>query len=344
MGSSVRHLFAFGVAGNRAEVKKFQLMKKTLLALLLLVTPAFAQDIQVSDMRSDMGLMEDFGPTGAVFLPDGKLFICDRRYTVFHIFDLDGRRYRFLEHPQKMGEANFSGLCHWKDNRYFVTGSHYHFKNSTRFVENRSVMNQMILQGEQLDPESGKENYRPDTALRSTGFYGESVDSPGEITGMAFDVKHNRIFFSMDKCLAKDGTVVLLEGKLDKFLAKAPDFELKFLKSDLKPGYDPNTGTQYQLNDLAYVPDKGLVLLLSAETDESKRFGYNQLWFMKGGFGPARLVHKDLAPGNRGAGLAIRPSPVKDQYECAIVCDNNMEDSRIPSRILYLKALRFPGR
>lgn len=323
-------------------------MRKTLCALWLTLAGlsglAWSEEIKASDMRGDMGLLEDFGPTGAAWLPDGKVFVCDRRYTVFHIFDVDGRRYRFLDHPQKMGEANFSGLCHWKDNRFFVTGSHYHIKNNPRFVENRSVMHQIILQPEQLDPESGKENYRPDTALRASGFYGESVETPGEITGMAFDVKQNRVFFGFDKCLAKDGTVVLLEGPLDKFLAKAPDFSLKFLKSDLKPAVDANTSTQYQLSDLAYVPGKGLVLLLSADTNEAKQFGYNQLWFMKGGFGPAKLVLKDIAPGNRGSGLAVRPSAVKDEFEAVVVCDNNMEDSRIPSRLLVIKGLRLPMR
>ena len=323
-------------------------MRKLLFGLLLMVTAwpgvGQAEEIKASDMRGDMGLLEDFGPTGAVWMKDGKVLVCDRRYTVFHIFDTDGRRYRFLDHPQKLGEANFSGMCHWKDNRYFVTGSHWHFKNSTRYVENRSIMHQIILQTEQIDPESGKENYRPDTALRASGFYGESVETPGEITGIAMDVKHNRVFFGMDKCLAKDGTVVLLEGPLDKFLAKAPDFELKFLKSDLKPSIDANTNTQYQLNDLAYVPDKGLVLLFSAETNESKQFGYNQVWFMRGGFGPAKLVLKDIAPGNRGAGIAVRNGAAKDEYEAVIVCDNNMEDSKIPSRVLYLPKLRLPMR
>lgn len=324
-------------------------MRKTLLSLILLVgtcSPwAMAEEpkMTVGDMRGDMGLLEDFGPTGAVWVDNNRVLVCDRRYTVFHVFDLEGRRFRFLEHPQKTGEVNFSAMCHWKDNRYFVTGSHYHFKNSTRHVEARSLIHQIVLQPEQIDPESGKDNYHPDTALRATGFYGESTDTFGEITGMAFDPKHNRIFFGLDKCLAKDGTVVLLEGPLDKFLARSADFELKFLKSDLKPGIDPTTSTAYQLSDLAYVPDKGLVLLFNSETNESKSFGANQIWFMKGGFGPAKLVQKDLAVGNRGSGLAIRPSG-KEEYEAAMVCDNNMEDSRIPSRLVHLTGLRLPMR
>ena len=323
-------------------------MRRMLLGLLLMAAtlPGIgqAQEIKTSDMRGDMGLMEDFGPTGACWLSDGKVLVCDRRYTVFHIFDTDGRRYRFLDDPQKLGEANFSAICHWKDNRYFVTGSHYQFKNNTRYVESRSVIQEISLQNEQIDPESGKDNYHPDTALRASGFYGESVDTPGEITGMAMDPKHNRIFFGMDKCLAKDGTVVLLEGPLDKFLARSRDFELKFLKSGLKPAIDANTNNPYQLSDLAYVPDQGLVLLFSAETNESKQFGYNQVWFMKGGFGPAKPVLKDIAPGNRGSGIALRPGAKKGEYEAVVVCDNNMEDSRIPSRIIYIPSLHLPMR
>lgn len=324
-------------------------MRKTLLSLLVLAAlpwmgVAEELNVKASDMRGDMGLMEDFGPTGAAFLPDGKVLVCDRRYQVFHIFDTDGRRFRFLDYPQKVGEANFSGMGWWKDNRYFVTGSHYHIKNNTRFVENRSVMSQIILLNEQLDAESGKENYHPDTALRATGFYGESAENPGEITGIAMDPKHNRIFFGFDKCLAKDGTVVLFEGPLDKFLARSTDFDLKFVKTDLKPGMDPATNTQYDLTDLAYVPDKGLVLLFSSEGNEGKQFGSNQLWFLKAGFGPAKLVLKDLSPGNRGSGLAIRESSKPEEYEAAIVCDNAMEDSRIPSRMLYLRGIRLPVR
>ncbi|MFN8612343.1 MAG: hypothetical protein U0931_32655 [Vulcanimicrobiota bacterium] len=323
-------------------------MRKTLVGLLLLAVLPWACtaeefSVKASDMRGDMGLMEDFGPTGAVFLPDGKVLVSDRAYTVFHIFDTEGRRFRFLDHPQKMGEANFSGLCWWKDNRYFVTGSHYHIKNNTRFVENRSIMHQIILQSEQLDPESGKENYHPDTALRSSGFYGESCENPGEISGLAMDPKHNRVFFSFDKCLAKDGTVVLFEGQLDKFLARSNDFDLKFIKTDLKPGVDPATGTQYDLTDIAYVPEKGLVMLLSAVGNEGKQFGSNQIWFMKAGFGPAKLVHKDLCPGNHGSGMAIRATK-GDEYEAAIVCDNAMDETRIPSRMLYLRGLRLPMR
>jgi len=197
-----------------------------------------------------------------------------------------------------------------------------------------------------LGEESAKENYRPDRALRSCGFYGESTDVNGEITGMAIDAKHNRVFFAFDKCLAKDGTVVLFEGAWDKFLARSDAFELKFVKTDLKPQVDPNTNTAYQLSDIAYIPDKGLALLLCSESNESKSFGFNQLWFMKGGFGPAKLVEKDLALGNRATGLAIRSGAgaAKDTYDTVLVCDNNMEDSRIPARLVFLKGLRLPQR
>ncbi len=314
-----------------------------LLAGLLGAAPAEEFSQKVYDMRGDMGLLEDFGPTGACWIND-LVFLCDRRYTVFHLFDVQGRRFQFLEHPQKLGEANFSALCHYKDDEYFVSGSHYHVKNHPRFVENRSVMHKVLLQRDRINPQSGKENYRPDRALRASGYYGESTSTTGEITGIAMDPKHNRLFVAMDKTLSPDGSVVLLEGALDKFLARSEDLELKFVTTGLKPTVDSITNTPYDLQDIAYLPDRGLVLLLSAQANEGKTFGHNQLWFMRGGNTPAKLVQKDLASGNRGTGLAIRPSKTKDEYEAAIVCDNNMEDSRIPSRLVHLRGLRLPMR
>lgn len=316
-------------------------------ALLCLATwagPLLAEDFSLKtyDMRGDMGLLDDFGPTGAAWLEGNRVLVCDRRYNVFHIFDLEGRRYQFLDYPHRMSDAHFNGLTPWKANHFFVTGSHYHPKNNTRIVESRSEMREIILAGERLDPASDKTNYRPDRALRASYYYGESTELAGEITGIAFDPKNNRMFLGFGQVIARDGNIVLLEGKLDQFLARSNDFELKFLKADLKPPSDPLVEAPYDLSDIAYVPGKGLLLLLSCKDKEGKRFGSNQLWFLKGGFGPARLVQKDLAPGNRGAGLAVRPTQVKDEYEAVIVCDNNMEDTRIPSRLLHIRGLRLP--
>jgi len=326
------------------------IVRKTLFALLFCATSllgsAAAEEFSVQsfDMRGDMGLLDDFGPTGASWAEGNRILVCDRRYNVFHLFDLEGRRYRFMDYPHRMSDAHFNGLCHWKDNQFFVTGSHYHPNNNTRIVESRSEMREIRLVGEQIDPASDKQNYRPDRALRASYYYGESTELNGEITGIAFDTRNNRVFLGISQCVARDGNVVLLEGKLDQFLARSNDFELKFLNANLKPEMDPNLKVQYSLSDLAYLPGKGLVLLFSARSEDGKSFGANQIWFMKGGFGPAKLVKKDLAIGNRGSGIALRPSSTKDEYEAAIVCDNNMEDTKIPSRLLLLKGLRFPMR
>jgi hypothetical protein len=323
-------------------------MRRTLVALLVLLAPCVAGTeeftLSATDMRGDTGLLEDFGPTGACWVGKNQLLVSDRRYTMLHLFDTEGRRFRYMEYPQKLGDANFNALCHWKADSYFVAGSHFHVKNHPRYVESRSVVLKFNLVGEQLVADPARVNYRPDQALRSSGFYGESSEQNGEITGLAFDAKHNRVFLSLSRCLAADGSVVVLEGKLDAFLARQPELELKPLKTGLKPGIDPRTGSEYNLTDLAYVPDKGLVLLLSSETNEGRNFGANQLWYLRGGFGPAHLLHKDLAAGNRGTALAVRPGPGRDEYEAVIVCDNNMEDSRIPSRMLHLRGLKLPTR
>lgn len=322
----------------------FQIMRTLLLSLLLLAPPAFCQTpaAQVSDMRGDTGLLQDFGPTGAAWLDGDHLLVCDRRYNVFHIFDTNGRRYRLMDFEKKQGDANYDALCHWKGDQFFVAGSHYHTKNHPRYVENRSVIHRITVHGEELGPDSGKENYRPDVALRSSGFYGESSEQNGEVTGIAFDTRHNRFFLSMDRCLNHDGTVVVLEGRLDDFLARKADMKLKPLPTGIKPATDPATGTPYGVTDLAYVPNKGLLLLLSpSPREEGARFGTNQIWYLRGGFGPAKSLMQDVAPGNHATGLAIRPANNKDEYEAALVCDNAMEDTHVPSRLVILRGMKL---
>lgn len=318
-------------------------MKFRFLLFLLLTAWACAQPgVQIFDMRGDEGVLEDFGPRGAVFTPQGQILVCDRRYPVFHLFDLQGRRFRLLNHPQSVPEVNYNGLCSLKENQFLAMGSHWHEKNNTRYVSDRSWLHLMELSGEQFTPESGKVNLTPDRALRATGYFGESVKQPMEMTGIAADPKHNRIFICGSRNLSPQGDVLVFEGKLDLFLAQSKEFKLDLMKTSLKPEVEPSLGVPFFVSDMQYVPDKGLVLLLTSGTNDNRQFGSSQLWYMRGGFGPAKLLKKELAPGNRATGLAIRPINDKGDYQVVLVCDNNMEDSRIPSRMVVLPSIRFP--
>lgn len=330
------------MAGMFTRISSF-----VLLLALAFTAPVVAEDFAVKsyDMRGDMGVLQDFGPRGVCWMPDGQLLVADRRYTVFHIFDTQGRRFLYMSHPDsKQPEAYYNGMCVMPDGKYLVAGSHYHVKNNPRYVTAHSVIHLMKIEGEAFSADSGKVNYSPDTALRKTGYYGDSADQHLEISGIAVDAPGNRVFLACTHPMMPDGTFTIFEGKLDKFQLRSDDFQLEVVKTGLVPPIDTNLMTPYLLSDITYVPNKGLVLLLASQSSTESTFGDNQIYFMKGGFGPAKLVQKDLAKGNRATGIAVRPGKVEDEYEAAIVCDNKMEDTKVPSRLLMLQGLRFPQR
>ena len=309
--------------------------------LLLLLGTLAARAQQPVEFRSDEGVMQDFRPTGVVWLAPDRLMVCDKRWNDFHTFDLTGRRYKLLSFPVRSRPlAQFSCLTPLDESTWFVAGSHYHEKNHVRFVSARSVVFRMWLDGEELHRDSAADDYEPDRALRATGNFGESTKTPLEMSGMAVDVKQKRIFFGVSQPLSSAGNILVYEGNLDRFLARDKNFELKELKTDLKPEVDPVCHGNYFLADMAYVPGEGLLLLLGSQGPDLRTFGTSQLWMLRGAFAPARLVLKDLAPGNRAGGLAVRH--IKDRnYDIAITFDNDPGETLIPSRLLVLPGVKL---
>lgn len=304
-----------------------------------------AHILKSSDMRGDMGVLEDFGPRGTCWLPDGRLFVADWRYTVFHIFDTDGRRFAFLQHPEpQVPEAHYDSMCSLGNNTFLAVGNHYHVNNNPRYLGSRSVVHKMVLEGEKFAPLSGKENYSPDTALRATGLYGDSAENRLEITGTAADVKKNRIYFGCSQPLQPDGTVLILSGRLDKLLTKQDDMKLEIVKTGLKPGKEPALNADFFVSDLQYVGEKGLAILLTSQNKDEKLFGSNQIWFLAAGSDHASLVAKELAPGNRATALALRYENKSKDFTAALLCDNNCEETKVPSRTIIVEHLQLPVR
>lgn len=305
------------------------------LFLMLGLALARAQNGPV-DLRSDEGVMMDFRPTGVVWLAPDRLMVCDKRWNDFHIFDLTGRRFKLLSFPVRSRPlAWFNCLTPLDENNFLVAGNHYHEKNRVRFVSARSVVFRMWLEGEELSRNAAEDDYEPDRALRATGNFGESTKTPLELSGMAVDTKQKRIFFGCSQPLSSAGTMLVYEGNLDRFLARDKNFELKELKTDLKPEMDPTTRTPYFLADMAYIPGEGLLLLLGSESPDQRTFGSSQLWMLRGAFPPAKPILKDIAPGNRAGGLAVRH--IKERsYDIAITFDNDPDNTRVPSRLLVL--------
>lgn len=316
-------------------------MIRKLFLVFLLAVLAQAEPPAPVDMRSDEGVMMDFRPTGAVWLGPDRLLVCDKVWNDFHIFDLSGRRYKLLSFPVRARPiAEFNCLTPLDETNYLVAGSHYHEKNRVRYVSARSVVFRMWLEGEELSRNSAEDDYEPDRALRATGNFGESTKSPLELTGMGVDLKQKRIFFGVSHPLSSRDTILVYEGNLDRFLARDKNLELKEIKTDLKPELNPTTGTPYYLADMAYVQGEGLLLLLTSQGADGKTFGGSQLWMLRGAFPPPKLIMKDIAPGNRAAGLAVRH--IKDrQYDIAITFDNDPGLTLVPSRLLVLPGVKL---
>jgi hypothetical protein len=322
---------------------KLRILAAGLALLSLLVLQALAAEPQISDMRADSGVLEEFRPCGAAFCDKDKVLVVDQAYDDFHIFTLDGRRWRLIPWPGTGKFFYHSALAPLgpEPNTYLMAGSHWHEKNNPRYVYARSYIQKVVLQGENVDAESLKTNLSPDRQLRETGFYGQSVQSPGELTGLAVDLKQKRLFIAWSRVLEPDGTVVLEEAPLEPFLrGDKKGWSFKEVKDKLVPETDPTLGLPYRVSDLAYVPGQGLLVLMCADSPDGKRFGANQIWILRGGFGPARLLMKDLLPGNRAEGLAVRDDG-KGLYTLAITCNNNMAETGIPSRLAVFSGVKL---
>lgn len=311
----------------------------TLLALVQAAALAVETDTP-QDLRGDEGLLKDIRPTGAVFLAPDRILVSDARYNQFHVFDPTGRRYVRLDYPTNIPMPWYNGLAQLDDSSFLAMGSHYHEKNVTRFLTNRGVLHRYQLQGDSFTPDSGEVNYDPDTALRKTGHFGQTVQDPLEIGGLAVDPKQKRLFLGLSRPLGPDGTVTIYEARLPEVMARKRDLEFKDVKSKLVPPVEPALGEKFFLSDLAYVPGKGLLVLMASQSADGKRFGSNQLWFLRGGFGPAKMLAQEIAPGNRATGLAVREE-AKGLYTLALVCDNDAEVTGIPSRILMMKGFKL---
>lgn len=319
-------------------------------ALSCAILVLFCSTVQAEktfDMRGDEGVMMDFKPTGVEWFSDKLLFVVDEQWNAFHIFDLEGRRFRFVEFPKVKSPAFYAGVDTLEENEFFVTGCHYHKKNRPRYLWQRSVIHRITMEGEEVGEGSVEDNYSPDTGLRKTRLYGASPREQMEISGIAFDKKQKRVFFSLRQPLDEDGNAMIMVGKLDEFLERKKDMELEFLKTELKPPTEPTCKTQFYISDIDYVSGRGLVILLTTQMGEDQteelKFCSNQIWFMPGGIHKARMLTKELAPGNRATGIALRPVD-KWTYEAAVVCNNDPEYTKIPSRLFLIDGLKLKLR
>ena len=294
---------------------------------------------QLYDMRGDNGVLENFRPSGVTFISWDRVLVCDGNEQRLHIFDVQGRRFKRLNVPHEISAPNYAGLAKLSEENFLAIGSHYHSNNYQRYLDSRSVMHLYNLRGELLTDESAKLNYDPLVALRKTGLLGTMTEKHMQVSGLAVDPSHNKLYISLSHPIEEDGTAIFYEGNLEEILAKDAKTKLFQHSYGIVPRVDPLTEQFYRVADICHVQDRGLLILMSSTKRGGYVFGSNQLWFKPDDSEEAYLVAEDIAPGNRGAGVAA--ISVDGGYNVAITFDNDPGMTSTPSRFMLLEGVNF---
>lgn len=316
-------------------------LRSLLVGILWAVLPTSGLAQPVIPLRGDMGVLKDFRPNAATWLSEDRLLLADVRYNNLQIFDLEGRRFRLFEAPSIKAPVQYVGISKLPDDEFLLLGSHYHGPNNPRYRDQRSAIRKIQLVGEDIhQPET---NYSPRDALRWTRMWGSMPLRQLEFCGIAADVENNVAWFGMTQPASEKGTLSLLKCPLDQLLAQDPKLELTEVDTGfVVPKNGPCDLPSY-LSDIALLDDGSLLLLLTADDMEGKRFCSNSLWHWDPKGGAVTLVRENLAMENRAMGMAVR-SLGGGSYKVALVCDNNTEATGVPAGLFVLSEPITPGR
>ena len=287
----------------------------------------------VIPLRGDMGVLTDFRPNAAAWLSDDRILLADVRYNNLQIFDVEGRRFRLFEAPSIKAPVQYVGLAKVADNEFLALGSHYHEQNHPRYRTQRSSMQRIHLDGEDL--QQPEHNMSPVESLRRTRMWGSSPTRQLEFCGLALDAEKNIAWFGLAKPGSEDQTLTLLRCPLDKLLAEDPNLEFAEVDTGFKLPADGPSGQPTYLADIATLDDGTLLFLLTADDIEGRRFCSNSLWHWNPEGGEVSLVRDNLAMQNRAKGMAVR-SMGDGSYKIALVCDNDTELTGIPAALVIL--------
>lgn len=292
-------------------------------------------DVPIYDMRGDDGVLMDFRPSGLTFLSPHRVLICEENNQQLHIFDTEGRRYRRLNNPRNISQPRYTGIANTEKNKYLTVGSHYHINNNVRFVWARSVLHNYELRGEIFTDNSADKNLDPEFAWRNFGHYGENTKDPLKVEGIACDKAHDTVYFALSHPVNDDESVRIVKAPLSQIMEQRKKISFENVNTNLVPGLDDSINELFVLTDISYVPDKGLLILISSRTPDERKAGTSQIWFKPEGVDSARLIADNIAPGNFATGVAAISNG--SNYNVGIVFDNNPAQNDTPSRFLFLE-------
>ena len=288
------------------------------------------------DMRGDEGPLMEIQPQAVEWLTDDLLLVSGSHRNNLQIFDTSGRRFRLFDAASNSAPAHFVGLDRISEDEFLILGSHYHEKNHPRYRKQRSRLHkfQLDLDTETVTLDDFKENISPLEALRKTRMWGSTPLRQLEFCGIAVNKRKDLVWFGLTQPESEKGNLALLRCSLKGLLAQDEDPEFTEVDTGFKLPLEERCQLPTYLTDLAVLDDGSLLLLLTADDIEGKRFCTNSLYRWVPG-GKATLVKKDLAPENRATGLAVK-SLGGGQYRVALVCDNVASETKVPPRLVVL--------
>jgi hypothetical protein len=287
-------------------------------------------------LRGDKGPLMDFQPQAVEWLTDDLLLISDSHRNNLQIFDTDGRRFRLFDAATNKAPAHCVGLDRLTEDEFLILGSHYHEKNHPRYRKQRSRLHkfQLDVGTETLSLDDFKENISPLGALRMTRMWGMTPKRQLEFCGIAANRRKDIVWFGLTQPKSEKGNLSLLRCSLKELLAKDEDLEFTEVDTGFEIPVEGRCQLPMYLSDLDVLDDGSLLLLLTADDIEGKRFCTNSLYRWTPGR-KATLVKKDLAPENRAMGLAVK-SLGSGKYRIALVCDNVAHETEVPPRLVVL--------
>lgn len=311
-------------------------LRSLLFGIFLGLVPATAVLAEpVIPLRGDMGVLKDFRPNAAAWLSDDRLLLADLRYNNLQIFDLEGRRFRLFEAPSIKAPVQYVGLAKLPNDDFLALGSHYHEENHPRYLSQRSTLQRIHLDGEDL--QQPEHNMSPTESLRRTRLWGNHPIHQLEFCGIAVDEERNLAWFGLAKPNTEEQrNLMLLSCPLDQLLAEDPKLEFTEVDTGFQLPADGPSGQPAYLADISLLDDGSLLLLTTADDIEGHRFCSNTLWHWTPENKEMVMVRDELAMQNRAKGMAVK-SMGDGSYKIALVCDNDTELTGIPASLVLLE-------
>ncbi len=288
-------------------------------------------------MRGERGIIPDYQPNAAVWLSEDRILVADKRFNNMQIFDTEGRRYRLYDAPRISAPVQYVGMARLDEQTFLAVGSHYHDKNHPRYLSQRSQLHKFRLLDEDLILGDFEENISPVESFRMLRLWGATPLRQMEIAGLGVDVARDKIWFGLRQPASEDGNLSLLTASLKEVLEEKKDLEVREVDTSFRLPLEERCQRQTYLTDLEVLDDGSLLLLLTADDLEAKRFCTNSLWRWRPGRSAERIAD-DLAPGERATGMAVA-SLGNGSYRVALVCDNEpQETNNMPAKLVILSS------